>query len=310
MPMSASARPTSAGSRAGLDRPVNPWVAGARPRTLGAAVTPVFVGTGVAWSEVGSDVVWWRAGAALVVALALQVGVNFANDYSDGVRGTDDDRVGPARLTASGAVSPGAVRRAAALAFLVAASTGLALAVVVDLRLLLVGAASIAAGVLYTGGPRPYGYSGGGELAVLGFFGIVATTGTAYVQLERIPLVVWPAGLALGAAAAALLVVNNLRDIETDERSGKRTLAVRLGAPRTRNLYVGSMVAAFVLAGAIGVTRPPALVALAAAPLALRPVRAIVVHRGGPTDFLAALQGTARLGLVFGILLAAGIAAS
>lgn len=289
---------------------MNPWVAGARPRTLGAAVTPVLVGTGVAWSEVGSDVVWWRAGAALAVALALQVGVNFANDYSDGVRGTDDDRVGPARLTASGAVSPGAVRRAAALAFLVAASTGLALAVVVDLRLLLVGAASIAAGVLYTGGPRPYGYSGGGELAVLGFFGIVATTGTAYVQLERIPLVVWPAGMALGAAAAALLVVNNLRDIDTDERSGKRTLAVRLGAPRTRNLYVGSMVAAFVLAGAIGVTRPSALVALAAAPLALRPVRAIVVRHGGPTDFLAVLQGTARLGLVFGILLAAGIAAS
>src|SRR2546430_8860973 len=160
------------------------WFAGARPRTLGAALSPVLVGTAAAYAD-ADTVIWWRAVAALVVALALQGGVNYANDYSDGVRGTDTKRAGPLRLTASGVAAPAAVRNAAALAFGVAAVVGLALAIAVDLRLLVVGAVAIAAAVLYTGGPRPYGYSGLGEIAVLVFFGFVATAGPADVQLER-----------------------------------------------------------------------------------------------------------------------------
>ena len=162
------------------------WVAGARPRTLGAAVSPVVVGTAIAQAEAGA-VLWGRALLALVVALALQVGVNFANDYSDGVRGTDRDRVGPLRLTASGLATPSAVRAAAVIAFAIAATAGLVLALVVEPWLLVVGAASIAAAALYTGGPKPYGYLGLGELMVLVFFGFVATSGSAYVQLERVP---------------------------------------------------------------------------------------------------------------------------
>ncbi|MGH8975839.1 MAG: 1,4-dihydroxy-2-naphthoate polyprenyltransferase, partial [Acidimicrobiia bacterium] len=224
---------------------MNPWVAGARPRTLPASVSPVLVGTAVAAAEGG--VVAWRAGAALVVALALQVGVNYANDYSDGRRGTDAHRQGPLRLTASGVVAPEAVRTAAALAFAVAAAAGLALALAVDLRLILVGVVCIAAAVLYTGGPRPYGYSGLGEAAVLVFFGFVATAGSAYVHLERLPLLAVVAALPVGLLACAILVVNNLRDIATDAAAGKRTLAVRLGPDRTRLLYTGCVVLAFVV---------------------------------------------------------------
>src|SRR2546429_10001972 len=162
------------------------WFAGARPRTLGAALSPVLVGTAAAYAD-ADTLIWWRAVAALVVALALQIGVNYANDYSDGVRGTDTKRAGPLRLTASGVAAPTAVRNAAALAFGVAAVVGLALAIAVDLRLLFVGAVAIAAAVLYTGGPRPYGYSGLGEIAVLVFFGFVATAGAADVPPERVP---------------------------------------------------------------------------------------------------------------------------
>ncbi len=283
---------------------MNPWVAGARPRTLPASVSPVLVGTAVAAAE--GQVVAWRAVAALVVALALQVGVNYANDYSDGRRGTDTHRRGPVRLTASGVVAPEAVRTAAAVAFAVAAGAGLALALAVDLRLILVGAACITAAVLYTGGPRPYGYSGFGEAAVLVFFGFVATAGSAYVHLERLPAVALVAALPVGLLACAILVANNLRDIGTDAEAGKRTLAVRLGPARTRRLYGACVGAAFATVAALALSRPPVALALLALPLAVVPMR-LVATRSDPPSLVAALVGTARLQLVTSVLFAAGL---
>jgi 1,4-dihydroxy-2-naphthoate octaprenyltransferase len=281
------------------------WVAGARPRTLGAAVSPVLVGTAVAAGE--GPLVWWRAAAALVVALALQVGVNYANDYSDGVRGTDTPaRLGPVRLTASGLVAPWRVRLAAVLAFALAAAAGLALAVVVDMRLLLVGAASILAAVLYTGGPRPYGYSGLGELAVLVFFGVVATCGSAFVQLGRVPAAAAGASVPVGLLAVAILLANNIRDIDGDRAAGKRTLAVRLGRSGSRRLFVAILQAAFAAIAALGAVRPGALAGLLAAPLAIAPARLVLRRDDGP-GLVAALVATARLQLVTCTALAAGL---
>jgi 1,4-dihydroxy-2-naphthoate octaprenyltransferase len=283
---------------------VNLWLAGARPRTLPASVSPVLVGTAVAAAQ--GTVVAWRALAAMVVALALQVGTNYANDYSDGRRGADAHRAGPLRLTASGLVAPPLVLRAAFVAFAVAAVAGLALALAVDLRLLVVGAACIAAGALYTGGPKPYGYAGFGELAVLVFFGFVATAGSAYVQLERLTGLAVLASLPVGLLACALLVANNLRDVDTDAGSGKLTLAVRLGPARTRVLYQACVAGALAGVAAVGVARPPALVALAATPLALAPLRLVARRRDAP-GLIAALVATARLQLVTCALLAAGL---
>jgi 1,4-dihydroxy-2-naphthoate octaprenyltransferase len=268
----------------------------------------VLVGTAIAYAE-ADHVLWWRAGAALVVALALQVGVNFANDYSDGVRGTDARRVGPLRLTASGVAAPAAVRNAAGLAFVIAAVVGLALAVVVDLRLVAVGAAAIAAAALYTGGPRPYGYAGLGELAVLVFFGFVATVGSAYVQLERVPAAAWWGGLAVGLLACAILLANNIRDIDTDRVAGKRTLAVRIGARAARGLFIACVGGAFAAVAAVGVVYPPALIGLAAVPLAIPPVR-LVTTRSDPPSLVAALVGTARLQLAVALLLSLGLVTS
>ncbi len=202
---------------------------GARPRTLPASVVPVMVGTGAAAAY--GDVVWWRAVLAGLVALSLQVGVNYANDYSDGTRGTDADRVGPLRLVASGLATPFAVKRAALAAFVVAGAAGLALAAVAGWWLVGVGAACVAAAWFYTGGPRPYGYVGLGELAVFCFFGLVATVGTAYVQTGELTALEVLAALPVGLLAVSLLVVNNLRDIPGDTAAGKHTLAVRLGRP-------------------------------------------------------------------------------
>jgi 1,4-dihydroxy-2-naphthoate polyprenyltransferase len=284
---------------------MNVWVQGARPRTLVAAVCPVLVGTAAAAAE--GPVVAWRVLAALVVALALQVGVNYANDYSDGLRGADTPaRLGPARLTATGLATPTAVRRAAGVAFAVAAVTGLALAVAVDLRLLLVGVAGIAAAVLYTGGPRPYGYAGFGELAVLVFFGVVATCGSAYVQLERVPGAAAAASVTVGLGAVAILLANNVRDIDGDRLAGKRTLAVRLGRPRARGLFTAVVVAMFASVALLGLARPPVLVALAALPLAVVPVRLVRSRADGP-GLIAALGATARLQLVMSLLLTAGL---
>jgi 1,4-dihydroxy-2-naphthoate octaprenyltransferase len=288
-----------------VDVPLDVWVRGARPRTLVAAVCPVLVGTAAAAAE--GPLHRWRAAAALIVALALQVGVNYANDYSDGVRGVDTPaRLGPTRLVASGLAAPAEVRRAAAVAFAVAAAAGSALAVAVDLRLLLVGAAAIAAAVLYTGGPRPYGYAGLGELAVLLFFGVVATCGSAYVQLGRVPASALAASVPVGLGAVALLLANNVRDLDGDRAAGKRTLAVRLGRDRARDLFAAVVAGIFLAAALLGLARPPVLVTLAALPLAVGPVRLVHRRSDGP-GLLAALAGTARLQLAVGLLLAAGL---
>ena len=281
------------------------WWQGARPKTLGASLAPVVVGTALA-AHYG-DVVAWRAVAAGVVALALQVGVNYANDYSDGMRGVDTAaRKGPVRLTASGLAAPVAVKRAALLAFALAALAGIALAVAVDLRLLAVGAAAVAAAALYSGGPRPYASAGLGEVAVLVFFGLVATCGSAYVHLERVPWPALAASLAAGLPACAILLVNNLRDIETDRAAGKRTLAVRVGAARTRQLFFAAIGGSFAGVVALAPAAPAALVALAAVPLAVPPVRTVAT-RSDPPALIGALVATARMQLVLAGLLAAGL---
>jgi 1,4-dihydroxy-2-naphthoate octaprenyltransferase len=280
------------------------WVIGARPRTLPAAVVPVAVGAACAAGEGG--LVWWRIGAARVVSLALQVGVNYANDYSDGVRGTDEMRVGPVRLVASGLASPGAVKRAAWIAFGIAALVGLALALATTWWLLAVGVACIAAAWGYTGGPSPYGYLGLGEVFVFVFFGLVATVGTTYVAVEQVTLLSVVAGCGVGCFACALLVVNNLRDIPSDTTAGKRTLAVRFGDPRTRSVFVGLIVAAFAIAGLAALWRTPTLVTVLAIPVAAVPVRAVVDRASGPA-LIAVLGGTGRAQLAYGLLFALGL---
>jgi 1,4-dihydroxy-2-naphthoate octaprenyltransferase len=333
------------------------WVAGARPRTLPAAVVPVLVGTaaaaghwlgngGLMYSENAGalfetntgpkGISLWRFAAALVVALAIQIGTNFANDYSDGKRGTDDpgQRVGPPRLVGWGLAPAKHVKAAAMISFGVAALAGLALAAAVSWWLLAVGALSIAAGWFYTGGPRPYGYAGLGEVFVFAFFGIVATVGSAFVQTGHLsgwyvapgrvlaadiisrwqqlyPWVTVALAAAVGLLATALLVVNNLRDIPSDTAAGKRTLAVKLGDRRTRVLYVALIVLPFVI---VPVTaglgrRPWAAAALFAIVLANQPVLAVLQGAEG-RDLVPVLGQTGRLQLVFGVLLAAGLFAA
>jgi 1,4-dihydroxy-2-naphthoate octaprenyltransferase len=292
---------------------VNKWVAGARPRTLPAAVVPVLVGTAAAAGDNLHGIVWWRAGAALVAAVAIQVGTNYANDYSDGKRGTDDPgkRVGPVRLVGWGLAAPEAVRRAAIAAFGVAAMAGLALAAAVSWWLLLVGLASFAAGWFYTGGPKPYGYYGLGEVFVFVFFGLVATAGSAYVQSERLTVLGVTAGVPIGLLATALLVVNNLRDIPGDTVAGKRTLAVRIGDRRTRVLYVvllaGAAACVPLVAGLGG--RPAGALALIAVPVAQTPVTQVLQGAAGPA-LVPVLGATGRVQLVFGVLFALGLAIS
>jgi 1,4-dihydroxy-2-naphthoate polyprenyltransferase len=284
--------------------PVRLWWAGARPKTLGVAFAPVLVGT--AAGALGESIRWPRAIAALVVALALQVGVNYANDYSDGVRGTDKDRRGPVRLVASGLASPAAVRNAAAISFGVAALVGAVLALVVNPWLLLIGLAALVAAVTYTGGPKPYGYIGLGEVMVLVFFGFVATVGSAYVQYQQLPAEAWWGALAVGLPACAILLVNNVRDVQTDVVAGKRTLAVRMGAPRARVLFVCCLAGALLAVVACGVLHPWALIALAATPLALGPAR-IVLVKVDPPSLVGALVRTVRFQLVLALLLAVGL---
>ncbi len=299
-----SARPADSGAAGPVLSPVGKWVAGARPKTLGAAVSPVLVGTAAATA--GGPLIWWRALAALVVSLALQIGVNYANDYSDGVRGTDRNRRGPVRLVASGLASPAAVRRAALIAFGIAAVVGGVLSLVVNPWLLLVGVVAIAAAATYTGGPKPYGYIGLGEVMVLVFFGFVATVGSAYVQHESVPATAWFGALAVGLPACAILLANNVRDVDTDRLTGKRTLAVRMGPGRARLMYVLCIVGALVAVIACGVLEPPALIALVAAPLAIRPVQLVRNNHDAPS-LVAALIGTVRFQLVLAVLLAVGL---
>lgn len=286
------------------------WLAGARLRTLPAAVVPVLVGTAAAFdgdAGDGGDIVWWRFALAMVVSLALQVGVNYANDYSDGVRGTDDERVGPLRLVGSGLVEPRAVKRAAFVAFGVAAMAGLALAIATSWWLVLVGVASILAAWFYTGGSNPYGYIGLGEIFVFVFFGLVASVGSTFVQTERVDG--WPILVAVpvGLLATALLVTNNLRDIPTDRESGKNTLAVRLGDRRTRWLYVAmlTVAAALVVVTAVG-WRPAAALGLIGFVAAIRPSLVVVRGASGPA-LIPVLADTGRVQLAMGVGLALGL---
>ena len=282
-------------------------MAGARPRTLSAALVPVATGTAVAVGE-GSDTAWWRAGLALLVAMALQVGVNFANDYSDGVRGADNaDRVGPQRLVGSGLVEARRVKRAALAAFGAAVAAGGALAALAGWELLAAGALCLVAGWTYTGGPRPYGYMGLGEVFVFVFFGLVATAGTTYVLLERLDWFAVLCGVPVGLWAVALLMANNLRDITGDTAAGKRTLAVRLGERRSRLAYMAVLEASYAAALVASITGRAAAAAVLGAPFAVGAVRRVLRGASGP-ELIGVLGATAKVQLVSGLAMAVGIA--
>ncbi|MGB3437481.1 MAG: 1,4-dihydroxy-2-naphthoate polyprenyltransferase [Actinophytocola sp.] len=284
------------------------WVAGARVRTLPNSVAPVIVGAGAA-GAIG-EFNWWASLLALVVSLALQVGVNYANDYSDGIRGTDDTRVGPLRLVASGVASASAVKLAAFVCFGVAGVAGLALvALTGHWWLISVGVVSVAAAWFYTGGPKPYGYAGWGEVAVFAFFGPVAVLGTLYVQTGE---VTWPGvagAVALGSISAGVLVANNLRDLPTDESAGKITLAVRLGDRRTRILYVVLVAVPFVVSVVMAIAHPWLLLGLLAAVLAVPAVR--TVSRGGTgMALIPVLRDTSLAMLAWAVLTGLALALS
>ena len=284
------------------------WIDGARPRTLPAALAPVIAGTAVGVFERGGSLTVVRALLALIVALALQVGVNYSNDYSDGIRGTDQARVGPVRLVGQALATPQQVKRAALLSFLVAAVAGLALVVLTHAWwLLIVGALAIAAAWLYTGGPRPYGYAGLGEVFVFVFFGLVATMGSAYVQTGTLTWLSLASAVGIGVIAVAILVANNLRDIPGDTEAGKRTLAVRLGDSMTRSLYlVLIVVAAVAVLDVALLSNWWALLALASLVVAIPPARLVRSGAAG-RDLIPVLVGTGRFELVYGVLLAAGL---
>jgi len=281
------------------------WVEGTRPRTLPAAVSPVLVGTGAAYALNRANN--GNALLALLVSLALQVGVNYANDYSDGIRGTDQKRVGPVRLVGQGMANPGNVKLAAGLSFASAALFGLALVALSGaFVMLLVGAASIAAAWYYTGGKRPYGYAGLGEIFVFVFFGLVATLGTTFTQAGFLSLASVAGAVGVGAIASAILVANNLRDIPTDEAHGKRTLAVRLGDAWTRRLYAALFLVALVCVLVDAVIHPSALVALLSFALGL-PLARRVLRGARGMDLVPVLTGTGRFELVYSALLAVGL---
>ncbi|HEX2409916.1 MAG TPA: 1,4-dihydroxy-2-naphthoate polyprenyltransferase [Solirubrobacteraceae bacterium] len=285
------------------------WLMAARPRTLPAAIAPVLVGTAAA-VEASDELRIGAFVAALVGSVFIQIGTNLANDYSDAKRGADSvDRLGPIRVVASGLVAPRRVLVATWVAFAVAVAAGIYLAAVAGPLILVVGVVSILAGVLYTGGPRPYGYAGFGEAFVFLFFGLVAVNGSFYVQVERLEWLPFALSIPIGFLSTAILVVNNVRDIDTDRRAGKRTLAVRLGRDRARDLYAALVVGAYValvLAVALTGASAWALLALASAPLALRPLRAVRTRTDGPA-LNGALAGTGALLAAFSVLLTAGL---
>jgi 1,4-dihydroxy-2-naphthoate polyprenyltransferase len=281
------------------------WISGARPRTLPNAVAPVIAGTGAAaWLHAA---VWWKALLALAVALALIVGVNYANDYSDGIRGTDDERAGPLRLVGSRLAAPRSVLAAAIISLTVGAVAGLVLALLTAPWLIAVGAACIAGAWLYTGGSKPYGYAGLGEVAVFVFFGLVAVLGTQYTQALRVDWVGLVLAVSTGALSSAVLVANNLRDIPTDAQSGKVTLAVRLGDGRTRVLYRALLVTAGVLTLVLMLATPWCAVGLMATPLAVRAAGPVRSGRGGP-ELIPVLRDTGLAMLVWAIAVAAALA--
>jgi len=280
------------------------WVEGARPRTLPNAVAPVIAGTGAAgWLHAAC---WWKALLALVVAIGLIIGVNYANDYSDGIRGTDDVRAGPLRLVGSKVATPRSVLTAAVISLGIAAVAGLALAWFSAPWLILVGGICIAGAWLYTGGSKPYGYLGLGEVAVFVFFGLVAVLGTQYTQALRIDWVGAAIAVAMGSMSSAVLVANNLRDIPTDKASGKITLAVRLGDRRTRLLYQGLLAAAFILTLVLMLATPWAAAGLVALPLAVRAAGPVRKGLGG-RDLIPVLRDTGLTMLVWSITVAVAL---
>jgi 1,4-dihydroxy-2-naphthoate octaprenyltransferase len=282
---------------------MNKWIIGARPRTLSAAVAPVLVAT----ASAGNDAQWLPAVLALIVSLALQIGVNYGNDYSDGVRGTDDNRVGPVRLTASGMATPSAVKRAALIAFGFAAVAGLALALMTSWWLILVGALSILAAWGYTGGKKPYGYMGLGELFVFIFFGLVATVGSYYVQTEEISREVILASISMGVFACVILSINNIRDRALDAPAGKRTLAVRLGDRRSRQFFTLLIFFGYLTSAFIG--SPWIALTLLSLPVAIKLTRGVM---GGATgrDLIPYLAGTGKLQLQYALLLSLALVLS
>ena len=283
---------------------VTDWIEGARPRTLPAALAPVLVGTGAAAYDSGA--VWWKAALALVVSLALQVGVNYANDYSDGVRGTDDGRVGPVRLVGSGAAAPGAVKRAAFGCFGIGALAGLALAATSGWWLLAIGALAIAAAWAYTGGDAPYGYRALGEVSVFVFFGLVAVLGTTYVQLGTVNTAAVLGSIGVGALTCAILVANNLRDIPTDVVAGKRTLAVVLGDARSRGLFVGLHVVALVCLVVLAVVTPWTMLGAAGVLPGAPAVRQVLRGAAG-VDLVPVLRDTGLAELAYAVGITAGL---
>ena len=279
---------------------MNKWILGARPRTLPAAIAPVVVATAL----VGSDFNWFRAALALKVAVWLQIGVNFANDYSDGVKGTDADRVGPTRLVASGMATASAVKTAAIVSFAIASIAGTWLALLTSPWLILIGVISIAAAWGYTGGKNPYGYKGLGELSVFLFFGVVATMGTYYAQTEQITLLSFIVSIPMGALSCAILAINNLRDRPKDALVGKLTVAVRIGDRNARLMYVALLALAHL--AAIATLIPTALLTVLALPMSISISRQVLSGISGK-ELIPVLGRTGKLQMVFSILLAIGL---
>lgn len=281
---------------------MNKWIVGARVKTLPAAVAPVLIGTSYA-----ENINWSNAFLALVVSLFLQIAVNFANDYSDGVRGTDTHRIGPVRLVASGLASASSVKAASLISFLIAAIAGFVLALTISPWLFLVGAASIWAAWGYTGGKKPYGYFGFGELSVFIFFGLVATVGTYYIQTEQFNWQIILLALPVGTLSCAILAINNLRDLPQDKLVGKRTMAVRIGEKNTRVFFMLLLVTAQVTALAAASISSLALITLICAPITYRVVRQVLNGAVG-TELIEVLSKTAKLQLLMASLLAAALA--
>ena len=280
---------------------MNKWILGARPRTLPAAIAPVVVASALA----GSDFNWFRAALALKVGVWLQIGVNYANDYSDGVKGTDENRIGPTRLVASGLAPAKAVKNAAFISFGIASIAGLWLSLLTSPLLILIGILAIAAAWGYTGGKNPYGYSGLGEVSVFTFFGLVATMGTYYVQTENITVLSFIVAIPMGALSCAILEVNNIRDRAQDELVGKRTLAVRLGDRKARHLYVSLLVLAHV--AAVATLIPTAMLTLLVAPMSYS-ISKLVLSGVSGKDLIPVLGRTGKLQLMFAIVFALALA--
>lgn len=280
---------------------MNKWVLGARVRTLPAAIAPVVVASSLA----GSEFNWSRAVLALTVGIWLQIGVNFANDYSDGIKGTDDDRVGPIRLVASGLASANSVKTAALVSFLIASIAGLWLSLLTSFVLIPIGLICIAAAWGYTGGKNPYGYRGFGEISVFIFFGIVATVGSFYVQTEKITLMSFIVAIPMGALSCAILTVNNIRDLDKDKVAGKRTFAVRVGDSKARRIYVSLLILAHIAAVATFI--PATLLTLIAAPLTFT-LSKLVLSQASGASLIPALSRTGKLQLLFATLFAIALA--